>query len=55
LNESNLANAESLWLGIRVARKAGDVLQVNALGNTLRQRFAQSKEVGLLDKGQFDE
>ena len=55
LNASNLANAESLWLGIRVARKAGDALQVNALSNTLRQRFAQSKEVGLLDKGQFDE
>ena len=55
VNESDMANAESLWLGIRVARKTGDGMRVTALSTMLRQRFAQSKEVGLLDKGQFDE
>jgi len=55
VNESDMANAESLWLGIRVARKTGDGMRVTALSNMLRQRFAQSKEVGLLAKGQFDE
>jgi type IV pilus assembly protein PilF len=55
VNESDMANSESIWLGIRVARKAGDATRVTALSNMLRQRFAQSKEVGLLDKGQFDE
>jgi type IV pilus assembly protein PilF len=50
-----MANSESIWLGIRVARKTGDGMRVTALSKMLRQRFAQSKEVGLLDKGQFDE
>jgi type IV pilus assembly protein PilF len=55
LNESQLANAESLWLGIRLARKSGDGAQVTVWSTSLRRRFAQSKEAGLLDKGQFDD
>jgi len=44
-----------LWLGIKLARKRGDGLQVTALSASLRSRFAQSPELSLLDKGVFDD
>jgi type IV pilus assembly protein PilF len=55
LNNSDLANAESLWLGMKVERKIGDQLALNQLSDQLRRRFPQSREVSLLDKGAFDE
>jgi type IV pilus assembly protein PilF len=55
LNNSELANAESLWLGMKVERKIGDRLALNQLTDQLRRRFPQSREVSLLDKGAFDE
>jgi type IV pilus assembly protein PilF len=55
LNNSELANAESLWLGMKVERKIGDQLALNQLSDQLRRRFPQSREVSLLDKGAFDE
>jgi type IV pilus assembly protein PilF len=55
LNNTELANAESLWLGMKVERKIGDQLALNQLTDQLRRRFPQSREVSLLDKGAFDE
>jgi len=55
VNASQWANAETLWLGIKLARKNGDGLLVTALSASLRSRFSQSREVGLLDKGVFDD
>jgi type IV pilus assembly protein PilF len=55
LNNSDLANAESLWLGMKVERKIGDRLALNQLTDQLRRRFPQSREASLLDKGTFDD
>ena len=55
VNASPWANAESLWLGIKLARKTGDGAQVTLLTASLRKRFAQSREVSLLDKEVFDD
>lgn len=55
VNASQWANAETLWLGIKLAGKSGDGLQVTALSANLRSRFARSREVNLLDKGVFDD
>ena len=55
VNASQWANAETLWLGVKLARKSGDGTQVTALSASLRKRFAQSREVSLLDKGVLDD
>lgn len=55
LNNSELANAETLWLGIKVERRMNDRDAMQQLGDQLRKRFPQSKERGLYDRGAFDE
>jgi type IV pilus assembly protein PilF len=55
LNNSELANAESLWLGIKVERRLHDGQAMQQLGEQLRKRFPQSRERQSLDKGAFDE
>ena len=55
LNNSQLANAETLWLGIKVERKLGDRVAMAQLSDPLKRRFPQSREVGRLDRGAFDE
>lgn len=55
LNNSELANAESLWLGIKVERRLNDREAMQQLGEQLRKRFPQSPERGLYDRGAFDE
>jgi type IV pilus assembly protein PilF len=55
LNNSEWANAESLWLGIKVERKLGNQDTVEQLAVPLRKRFAQSPEMALYDRGAFDE
>lgn len=55
LNNSELANSESLWLGIKVERKLNNLDAVEQLGSQLRKRFPNSKEVVLLTRGAFDE
>jgi type IV pilus assembly protein PilF len=55
LNNSQLANAESLWLGIKVERRLNEREAMQQLGEQLRKRFPQSKERGLYDRGAFDE
>ena len=55
LNNSDLANAESLWLGIRVENRMNDVQAMNQLSDQLRRRFPQSREKGLLDRRAFNE
>jgi len=46
-------SAESLWLGLRVARKLGDREQEAAYGLQLRKRFPESEEARLLLAGQY--
>jgi type IV pilus assembly protein PilF len=55
LNNSELANAESLWLGVRVERKMNNRVAMDQLASQLRRRFAQSPELKLYERGAFDE
>jgi len=55
LNQTKQANAESLWLGIKVARKLGDAKAVETLRSELVQRFPNSKEVQFLERGTTNE
>ena len=55
INNGDLANAESLWLGIKVEQRLGNRDAVAQLGAQLRKRFPQSKELGLFERGAFDE
>jgi type IV pilus assembly protein PilF len=55
LNNSELANAESLWLGIKVERRLNDRTAMLQLGEQLRKRFASSREAAAYDRGAFDE
>ncbi len=55
LNNSELANAESLWLGIRIEDRVGDRVAREQLGDQLRRRFPQSRELALYEKGTFHE
>jgi type IV pilus assembly protein PilF len=55
LNNSDLANAETLWLGIKIERKLGNTETVSQLTTQLRRRYPQSKELASLDRGAFDE
>jgi type IV pilus assembly protein PilF len=55
INNSEYANAESLWLGIKVERSMGDHVAAEQLGTQLRNRFAQSREYMALERRAFDE
>lgn len=55
LNNSELANAESLWLGIKVERRMNDRVAMNQLAEQLRKRFPQSREATAYGRGAFDE
>ncbi|TNF63813.1 MAG: type IV pilus biogenesis/stability protein PilW [Burkholderiales bacterium] len=55
LNNSELANAETLWLGIKIERRLGNAEVVEQLANQLGRRFAESREWGLYQRGAFHE
>ena len=55
LNNSDLANAESLWLGIKVENRMHDAQAMSQLSETLRKRYPQSRERTSLDRKAFDE
>jgi type IV pilus assembly protein PilF len=55
LNNSELANSETLWLGIKIERKLNNTEAVQQLSTQLRRRYPQSKELSSLDRGAFDE
>jgi len=49
------ANAQSLWLQLRIERKLGNVNGVDDLSLQLRRKHPQSPETQSLDAGRFDE
>lgn len=49
------ANAQTLWLAARIERKLGHDAEVKVLGDRLRERFAQSPEALLFERGRFDD
>jgi type IV pilus assembly protein PilF len=55
LNNSELANAQTLWLGIKTERKLNDHEAVAQLAGQLKKRFAQSAEAAAYEKGLFNE
>jgi type IV pilus assembly protein PilF len=55
LNNSHLANAETLWLGVKVERRLGDREAMLQLAGQLKKRFGQSREAEAYDKGSFNE
>jgi type IV pilus assembly protein PilF len=55
INNSEQANSESLWLGIKVERGLSNVEAVAQLGTQLKKRFPQSKEAAAYERGAFNE
>jgi len=45
---------ESLWLALRIERKAGERVAESNLGNQLRRRFPASREHQQLQRGEYD-
>lgn len=55
LNNTDLANSETLWLGIKVEEKLNDRVAMLQLADQLKRRFPQSREIDFYNKGAFDE
>jgi len=55
LNNTDLANAETLWLGIRIERRLRNSAAVEQLALQLGKRFAPSAQWALYQRGAFDE
>jgi type IV pilus assembly protein PilF len=55
INNSNLANAETLWLGVKVERSLGNREAMTQLADQLKKRFGQSREAAAYDRGAFNE
>lgn len=53
LNNGEYANAESLWLGIRIERALGDSAAMQQLASQLQRRFPDSKEWQRYEQGVF--
>lgn len=48
------ANAQTLWLAVRVEQRLGNAAGVRELGDELRHRFPQSPQTLRFEQGQFD-
>jgi type IV pilus assembly protein PilF len=55
LNNSELANAETLWLGIKIEHRLNDQVAMGQLGGQLKKRFAQSREAAAYERRAFDD
>lgn len=55
LNNSEMANAESLWLGVKIEQRLGNREAVEQLATQLKKRYPQSREVGAYERGAFNE
>lgn len=55
LNNSAQANAESLWLGIKVERALQDQVAVRQLAEQLQKRFPDSRQAMAYERGAFNE
>lgn len=55
INNSELANAQTLWLGIKTERRLNNREAVVQLADQLRKRFSQSPEAASFDKGSFSD
>lgn len=55
VNNSQSANAESLWLGVKIERQLNNRDAVASLGGQLQRRFPQSKEALAYERGNFND
>ena len=55
LNNSEMANAETLWLGIKIERRMANLEAMNQLATQLVKRFPQSEQAAMYQRGAFDE
>lgn len=55
LNNAEWANAESLWLGIKIENRLQNRVAADQLGEQLKRRFPGSREAGAYERGAFDE
>jgi type IV pilus assembly protein PilF len=55
LNNGEMANAESLWLGIKIEQRLNNRDAVEQLATQLKKRYPQSREVGTYERGAFNE
>jgi len=55
LNNSDLANAESFWLGIKVEHRMNNPVGMTQLASQLLKRFPKAKETNNYQRGAFDE
>ena len=55
LNNTELANAESLWLGIKIEQRMNNRVVVDQLSQQLERRFPSSKEWAFYQRGAFYE
>ncbi|MDO8278595.1 MAG: type IV pilus biogenesis/stability protein PilW [Burkholderiaceae bacterium] len=55
INNSEQANAETLWLGVRVERRMQNQVAMMQLAEQLKKRFPQSREAAANERGAFDE
>ncbi len=53
LNNSELANAESLWLGVRVERRMDNREAMLQLASQLQRRYPQAPELRAYERGEF--
>lgn len=55
VNAGQYASAQSLWVGILIARKAGNALDAAQWTNQLEQRYPDSREAIAAQQGRFDD
>ncbi len=55
VNNGPSANAETLWLGIRIERQLDDREAMGQLGGQLQRRFPQSREAIAYERGNFND
>ncbi len=55
LNNTDFANAETLWLGIKVERRLDSDVAMQQLVGQLKRRFPQSRELAAYERGAFNE
>lgn len=55
VNNTEAANAESLWLGVKVERQLNNREAAGQLGGQLQRRFPQSKEALAYERGNFND
>jgi type IV pilus assembly protein PilF len=54
-SQPELISAQSLWLAARIERRLGNLQGVQELGRKMQERFPESNEVLLFEKGRFDD